>query len=263
LFLIFLDTTDRSKELATALTEKPTLKEIVLFDPRRQSGWTFLAGLVDADSTVVSVVLEDLDLPEAWSGAQAVKIISSCKWSELVIQNSKRNNSFKREDVNPFYDNLVTGLSSNKTITRFSLKNIPGASNGDVSRLVDGLRKNNSITHLAMALEDVWDRMKIKSLADFIRTSPQIEELNISGVDKTIFDINDWIQALETSSLKRLIVTPLDVYTAGKKTSKGLLIDKYLEDKLKAICDKNGHLVIVGMRESAIPKELVISPTPQ
>ena len=245
------------------MTEKATLKEVVLFDVRRQSGWTFLGGLVDADSSVVSVVLEDMDLPEAWSGAQAVKIISSCKWTELVIQNSKRNNAFKREDVNPFYDNLVTGLSSNKTITRFTLKNIPGASNGDVSRLVDGLRKNKSVTHFTVALEDVWDRLKIKSLADFIRTSPQLEELNISGVDKTIFDINDWITALETSTLKRLIISTLDVYTAGKKSSKGMLIDKYLEDKLKAICDKNGHLVIVGMREGAIPKEIVISPTPQ
>jgi hypothetical protein len=245
------------------LTEKATLKELVLYDPRRQSGWTFLGGLVDADSSVVSVVIEDLDLPEAWSGAQAVKIISGCKWSEFVIQNSKRNTTFKREDVNPFYDNLVTGLASNKTITRFSLKNLPGASNGDVGRLVDGLRKNRSVTHLTLALEEVWDRLKIKSLADFIRTSPQIEELNISGVDKTIFDISDWIQALETSTLKTLIVTPLEIVTGGKKNSKGMLIDKYLEDKLKAICDKNGHLVIVGMKESAIPKELVISPTPQ
>jgi hypothetical protein len=233
--------------------------------------------LVDADSSVVSVVIEDLDLPEAWSGAQAVKIISGCRWSEFVIQNSKRSAAFKREDVNPFYDNLVTGLSSNKTITRFVLKNIPGVSNGDVARLVDGLKKNHTITHLTLALEDVWDRLKMKSLADFIKTSPQIEELNISGnivtkymcniflgVDKTVFDINDWVQALETSTLKRLIVSTLEVAQPGKKSvTKGMLIDKYLEDKLKAICDKNGHLTIVGMKESAIPKELVISATPQ
>jgi hypothetical protein len=100
------------------------MKQLILYDLRRQTGWTLLSAIVEGDSSIVSIILEDLDLPEAWSGAQCVKIISSCRWTELVIQNSKKNNNFKREDVNPFYDNLVTGLSSNKSITHFTLKSI-------------------------------------------------------------------------------------------------------------------------------------------
>lgn len=245
-----------------AVTENVTIKQLVLRDPRRQSGWTFLGTLVDSDSSVTSVTLEDLDLPEAWSGPQCVKAISSCKWTEFVITNTKKNNSFKREDVNPFYDNLVTGLAANKTVTHLALKNISGASNGDISRLIDGIRKNRSITHLNLSLEDVWDRIKIKCLADYIRSSTSLEELVIAGVDQTIFDINDFVSALtESTTLRKLNISQLEIPGPGKKvTTKGLVIDSYLQEKLKKICETNGKLYIYGIKEGAIPKEIVISP---
>jgi hypothetical protein len=90
-------------------------------------GWTFLNALNEGRSSIVNVTLSDLDLPDAWTGPQAMKAISSSSWKYLVIQNSRRNTSgFRREDVNAFYDSITSGLSSNLSITNFTLRNIPG-----------------------------------------------------------------------------------------------------------------------------------------
>jgi len=254
-----------AKEFAVALLENVTVKQLILHDPRRQTCWTLLTHLVEGDSGIISVVLEDLDLPEAWSGAQCVKILGACKWTEFVIENSKKTNNFKREDANPFYDNIVTGLATNKTITHFTLRNIPGASNGDISRLVDGLRKNRSITRLNVSLEDVWDRLKIKSLADYIRSSALLEELTISGADKSVFDIVDFTSPLqESNSLRKLVVSPLEISGPGKKLiSKGMLVDGYLAEKLKKIAEINPRITVLGTKDTAIPKEIVITASNQ
>jgi hypothetical protein len=55
---------------------------------------------------VERVVLESLDLPEAWASAQCCKVLTASKWSEFVLQNSKKNNNFRREDANIIYENV-------------------------------------------------------------------------------------------------------------------------------------------------------------
>jgi len=82
-----------------------------------------------------------------------------------------------------------------------------------------------------------------------------VQELYLCGIDKTVFDVNDFINALEKSTLQKLFINPYE-FTPGK--SKGLQIDKLLEEKLKKVVDTNGHLSIHGVNE--VGKAIIIQP---
>lgn len=124
------------------------------------------------------------------------------------------------------------------------------------------MRRNKGLTHLYLELEDIWDRIKIKSLADFLNNNSTLKELSISGCDRTIFDINDFVNALKETKLKKLIVSPLQSIVGKKTIYKGMQIDEYHQERLQKIVNANGHLVIEGATESADPQTIVIRPEP-
>lgn len=211
--------------------------------------------LVEADSSVMSVTIEDFDWKEFGTAAQCVRVLSSCKWHELILQNTKKVN-LRREEVNPVYDNIISGLAANSSIKRIVLKNIPGSHNGDISRFLEGIKKNKVLKQLELSLEDIWDRLKYKLLADFLNANSTLEQLQIAGVDNSMFDISEVTAALQSTRLKVLDISALEI--SGK--FKGILIDSYLSEKLKKIVEANGHLVITGLNESVNPKPVSITP---
>ncbi len=102
-------------------------------------------------------------------------------------------------------------------------------------------------------LEDVWDRNAIKALIDFLKRNTSLEELHMTGVDKNIFELGDFISTLEESqTLRKLVITPLP---AGNNNTimKGLQIDGQLEEKLRKIVETNRRLSIHGVAENAVP----------
>jgi len=253
-----------AKEFAQVLCEKQTLQELVLYDIRRQSGWTLLNGLNEGRSTITSVTLADLDLPDAWTGPQSTKAINSSSWKELIIHNTKKNTSgFRREDVNALYDSITAGLSSNSSIKRITLRNIPGCHLGDISKFLDAIRRNKNIKVLNLSLEDVWDRIKLKTLADYLGENTFLEDLIICGVDRLAFDVHDFVQAVKSSkNLKRLVIYPIEVPSpeGGRIIVKGVLIDDYLHTKLQRLVNEQGTLKIYGKTDHDPPNLLCIAP---
>jgi len=232
------------KELGASLLEKPSLVELILIDFKRTSGWTLLNTLVDGDSSITSVTLESLELPEAWSGAQCSKVLSHCKWSDFTVQqSSQKSSNFSKVDANQFYDNLGFGMNSNENMKSFALIDIPGANNGDIDKLLFRIRRNKTITRLELSLEDVWDRITIRNLADFLQDNSTIEELILRGVSESVFDVPEFLTSLEKSqSLKRLCVKQLEV---KKGEIKGIeKIDTILRSKLSKILEGNDKLKI-------------------
>jgi hypothetical protein len=50
--------------------------EVVMYDMRRQSGWSFFNALTENPlSSVKKVILENFDISECWSGSQCSKVV--------------------------------------------------------------------------------------------------------------------------------------------------------------------------------------------
>jgi hypothetical protein len=105
----------------------------------------------------------------------------------------------------------------------------------------------------------VPSKLSFTKSPDFLRSNDTLEELHMCGADRAIFDILDFVQALETtSSLKRLVLRQLDL--GSNRKPKGMQVDKSLEEKLKKIVQTNGHLNIYAHNDAAFPKEITIVP---
>lgn len=170
-----------------------------------------------------SLTLDNLDLQEGWS-SQCSKFLSHFQLKEFVVQNGKKTaNPLKREDANSIFDQIGFGLTSNNYIERLVLRNLPGIIDivfclnitlgigaGDVSKLIDGIRKCRTLKVVNLSLEDIWDRLRIKVLAEYLLGNNALEELNLSGIDRASFDIVDFTSALELCPLKKLYITPLN-----------------------------------------------------
>jgi len=232
------------KELGAFLIEKTSLEQIILIASTRTTGWTLLNTLVDGDSSVTSVILEGLEFPDAWSGAQCSKVLSHCKWTEFIIrQCTQKPSAFSSAEASPFYDNLGFGLNSNESMKSVGLIDIPGASNGDIDKLLFRIRRNKTITRLELSLEDLWDRIKVRNLAEFIQDNTTIEELIIRGAEENIFDVTEFVTALEKSqSLKKVVLKQLELKAGGVKGF--VKVDTTLRAKLSKIVEANEKLTL-------------------
>jgi len=85
-------------------------------------------------------------------------------------------------------------------------------------------------------------------LAEFLGKNSTLQELHISGVEKSAFDVLEFVAALEVTSLKRLVITPIQTRDPNRKW-KGVLVDSLMEDKLTKIVKINRHLEIRAMNE--------------
>lgn len=70
--------------------------------------------------------------------AQCTKAFSYCEWKHIVFQNCKFvGSSYRKEEVNHFFDAIGSGLAINKLTESLTLRNISGKSidfPGDVLR---------------------------------------------------------------------------------------------------------------------------------
>src|SRR4051794_25797407 len=97
----------------------------------------------------------------------------------------------KREHLHEIYDSIGYGLNNNPILEKLVIRDLPGAYNGEISKLFDGMKKNRSIKDLDLSIEDAWDRLKIKNLADYIKTNSGLERLTLVGAEKLFFEVSD------------------------------------------------------------------------
>jgi len=87
-------------------------------------------------------------------------------------------------------------------------------------------------------LEDLWDRVNIRLLADFLEENSALEELVIKGVNDFIFDVKEFVSALEKSPcLSKLSVEQLEIRGGDAKGIPKL--DPTLQTKLNKIVETN------------------------
>jgi len=242
-----------AKELGQAIAERKGLTHLIIYDMKRSAGWPLIKQIVELEASIRSLTLSRLDIPEGWATSQFGSSMIGTKIEEFRIVDSKTTKDLKGADLNPVYDSIATALNTNTTIKRVSFNNIVGALNGDISRFIDKISRNKTIDTLQIRLDDIWDRLRAKSLADYILFNTSLKILDVSGCQSSIFDyISD---SLAKSTIKTFVCTPLEFSIEGKKFYHGMYIDGNTETKLRKIIEKNPGLTIIGMREET--KELV------
>jgi len=233
-----------TKELGAVLSEKKSLEQLHVTNPVRSACWNLLSTLADGDSSVTSVILEEVELPDGWSTSQAPKVLEHCKWKEFTVQNcAQKSSKFSRTEASSFYDSIGSGLRANDTIQSLSLIDIPGANTGDIDKLLSKIRRSKNIKKLDLSLEDLWDRVNIRLLADFLEENSALEELVIRGVNDFIFDVKEFVSALEKSPcLSKLSVEQLEIRGGDAKGIPKL--DPTLQTKLNKIVETNKKMTI-------------------
>jgi len=224
------------KELAATITEKRSVRELVILEPRKQFGWAFVSAM--ADGELEKVTVEGVDVAEDWSSI-VLTLLSTCRWTVFVLQNTKINPFVEKVHVQQVFDDVGHGVSENKFLKSLVLKNIYGAEKGDLSKVMQSLKKNKTMTGLDLSLGlNVWDRDKVQILADVLRVNSTLKELHVCGIDKE--SVMTMLPVLETTHLNLLDISP----TVYISTSIGMEVDGDLLQELQRVVHVNGHLAI-------------------